>query len=243
MGDVQATAVKKSLEGINDTWESKEIKFPMVAAPQVPGKSKVYFYDVPGAKQSVINIGYPALAATDKDFYPAEVLNYRLGGGGFASQLTQQLREGKGYTYGIRSSFNGSNFKGPFTISSGVRSNVTFESVDLIKEILNNYGKNFNDEDMEVTKSYLIKSNARAFETLRSKLGMLSDISNYNYPIDYAKLNEKIVKDFTVEEIKNMASSYLDPNKMIYLIVGDAKTQLKKLEQLGFGAPVLLNKQ
>ncbi|MET6991962.1 M16 family metallopeptidase [Sediminicola arcticus] len=243
VGDVQATAVKKSLEGINDTWESKEIKFPMVAAPQVPGKSKVYFYDVPGAKQSVINIGYPALAATDKDFYPAEVLNYRLGGGGFASQLTQQLREGKGYTYGIRSSFNGSNFKGPFTISSGVRSNVTFESVDLIKEILNNYGKNFNDEDMEVTKSYLIKSNARAFETLRSKLGMLSDISNYNYPIDYAKLNEKIVKDFTVEEIKNMASSYLDPNKMIYLIVGDAKTQLKKLEQLGFGAPVLLNKQ
>jgi zinc protease len=233
VGDVQATAVKKSLEGINDTWESKEIKFPMVAAPQVPGKSKVYFYDVPGAKQSVINIGYPALAAT----------NYRLGGGGFASQLTQQLREGKGYTYGIRSSFNGSNFKGPFTISSGVRSNVTFESVDLIKEILNNYGKNFNDEDMEVTKSYLIKSNARAFETLRSKLGMLSDISNYNYPIDYAKLNEKIVKDFTVEEIKNMASSYLDPNKMIYLIVGDAKTQLKKLEQLGFGAPVLLNKQ
>jgi zinc protease len=68
-------------------------------------------------------------------------LNYRLGGGSFASQLTQQLREGKGYTYGISSSFSGSRNKGPFTIASGVRSNVTFESVNLIKDILMQYGK------------------------------------------------------------------------------------------------------
>jgi zinc protease len=67
-------------------------------------------------------------------------MNYRLGGG-FASQLTQQLREGKGYTYGIGSSFDGSTLKGPFAIYSGVRSNVTYESVSLIKEILEQYGK------------------------------------------------------------------------------------------------------
>ena len=68
--------------------------------------AKVYFVDVPDAKQSVLQIGYPALAATDKDFYAATVMNYILGGGGFASRLTQQLREGKGYTYGIRSGFS-----------------------------------------------------------------------------------------------------------------------------------------
>jgi zinc protease len=63
----------------------------------------------------------------------------------------------KGYTYGISSSFSGSRNKGPFTIASGVRSNVTFESVNLIKDILMQYGKNFNDTDLEVTKGYLIK--------------------------------------------------------------------------------------
>ena len=110
----------------------------MVSVPTAPENSKVYFYDVPNAKQSVIRFGYPALAATDDDYYSASVLNYRLGGGGFASQLTQQLREGKGYTYGIRSNFSGSTIRGAFTISSGVRSNVTFESAALVKEIVEN---------------------------------------------------------------------------------------------------------
>ena len=168
-------------------------------------------------------------------------MNYRLGGGGFASQLTQQLREGKGYTYGINSSFSGSNIKGPCTIGSGVRSNITFESVSLIREILANYGKNFDENDLEVTKGYLIKSNARDFETLSDKLGMLNEISNYNYSDSYAKQREDIVKNSTITEIKRLSEKYLNPDKMIYLIVGDAKTQLTKLEQIGFGKPILLN--
>ena len=168
-------------------------------------------------------------------------MNYRLGGGGFASQLTQELREGKGYTYGIGSSFSGTTYKGPFTIGSGVRSNITFESVSLIKEILENYGKNFNENDLEVTKGYLIKSNARAFETLSAKLGMLNGISNYNYADSYAKQREDIVKNSTIADIKRLSEKYLNADKMIYLIVGDAQTQLKKLEQIGFGKPILLN--
>ena len=103
------------------------------------------------------------------------------------------------------------------------------------------YGKNFNDTDLEVTKGYLIKSNARAFETLSSKLEMLYDINNYKYSNDYAKQQENIVKKITIDELKKFSEMYLDANKMIYLIVGDAETQLKKLEQVGFGTPILLN--
>ena len=241
VGAISNTEVTNSLATLNKKWEAKKV---MVAKPIVMNtvaSSKIYFYDVPGAKQSVIRIGYPALAATDPDFYPVQIMNYRLGGGSFASQLTQQLREGKGYTYGIGSSFNGSVNKGPFTVSSGVRSNVTFESVNLIKEILSQYGNNFNQNDLEVTKGYLIKSNARAFETLSSKLEMLYDISNYNYADDYAKQQENIVKNSTIDAIKKLSEKYLNADKMIYLVVGDAETQLKKLEKIGFGEPILLN--
>jgi zinc protease len=241
VGAVSKTDVTNSLLALNKTWEAKLVTIPEVVNVNPVTASKIYFYDVPGAKQSVIRVGYPALAATDPDFYPAQILNYRLGGGSFASQLTQQLREGKGYTYGISSSFSGSRNKGPFTIASGVRSNITFEAIDLIKEILLQYGKNFNATDLEVTKGYLIKSNARAFETLSSKLEMLYDISNYNYADDYAKQQENIVKKITIEELKILSDTYLNANKMIYLIVGDAETQLKKLEQIGFGAPILVN--
>lgn len=241
VGAISKTDVTNSLATLNKNWEAKKVTITKITATNTVAASKIYFYDVPGAKQSVIRIGYPALAATDPDFYPAQIMNYRLGGGSFASQLTQELREGKGYTYGINSSFNGSVNKGPFTIGSGVRSNVTFESVSLIKEIVAQYGKNFNENDLEVTKGYLIKSNARAFETLSAKLEMLYDISNYNYADDYAKQQESIVKNSTIEAIKKLSKKYLNTDKMIYLVVGDAETQLQKLEQIGFGEPILLN--
>ena len=223
--------------------EVKEVNFPELPTPSAPGESKVYFYDVPGAKQSVFRFGYPALAETHPDFYPATIMNYRLGGGGFASQLTQELREGKGYTYGIRSSFQGSTIPGPFEISSGVRTNITFEAAALVKQILEDYARNFNENDLEVTKSFMIKSNARKFETLSSKLSMLSDISEYGWPHDFVKHQEKIVKEITVDDIKALASKYLNPNQMYYLIVGDAQTQLERLKALGFGEPVLLEQK
>jgi len=170
-------------------------------------------------------------------------MNYILGGGGFASRLTQELREGKGYTYGIRSGFSGTKSKGAFTISSGVRSNVTLESAQLVKKILEEYPTTFSDKDLETTKSFLIKSNARAFETSRAKLNMLSNISNYGWSANYVKNREKIVNNMSKKQIENLANKYINPNKMIWLVVGDAETQLERMKELGYGEPVLLNKR
>jgi zinc protease len=242
VGDISLDKVVTSLESLNTDWLPKEVKIPEYKTPNAPEKSVVYFYDIPNAKQSVLQFGTPALAATDVDFYPANVMNYILGGGGFASRLTQELREGKGYTYGIRSNFSGSKAKGPFTISSGVRTNVTLESAQLIKKILEDYPTTFSDKDLETTKGFLIKSNARAFETSGAKLNMLSNISAYGWNADYIKDREKVVKNITKERISALANQYVNPNKMIWLIVGDAATQLERMKELGFGEVILLNK-
>tara|TARA_R110001599_G_scaffold151792_1_gene336754 strand:+ start:30539 stop:33376 length:2838 start_codon:yes stop_codon:yes gene_type:complete len=242
VGDINTVGVMTSLRDLNSKWEAKVVNIPTYDPPARPTESKVFFFDIPDAKQSVLDFGYPALAVTDEDYYPATVMNYILGGGGFASRLTQELREGKGYTYGIRSGFSGSKTKGAFTISSGVRTNVSYESAQLVKDILNNYGNTYTEKDLETTKSFMIKSGARAFETAGAKLNMLENMSEYGWSADYVKQQQQIVKDMTVEEIQRLAKEYLDPEKMIWLVVGDAKTQLKKMEQLGFGKPVLINK-
>ncbi|QKX05687.1 insulinase family protein [Aquimarina sp. TRL1] len=242
VGDISKAQVNSSMVDLNKQWKPKEVIFPEIKAPKKIEKPAIYFYDIPGAKQSVLRFGAPALAQTDKDYFPATIMNYRFGGGGFASELTQQLREGKGYTYGIFSQFSGSTIPGPFTITSGVRSNVTYESSKLIREIMNSYGNKYSTEDLNITKSFLTKSNARAFETLTDKLEMLTNISLYNFPYDYVKKREQIVQNITVEDIKLLANTYLNGDKMLYLIVGDAKTQLKPLEKLGLGTPVLLNR-
>ena len=130
----------------------------------------------------------------------------------------------------------------PFTIGSGVRTNVTLESAQLVKEILDNYAKNYSDSDLATTKGFLIKSNARAFETAAAKLNMLENISKYGWKYDYVKQREQIVKDMTVDRIKALSAKYLNSGKMVWLIVGDAKTQLPRMKELGFGDPVLINK-
>lgn len=242
VGALDKASITKPLSDLNKNWKAKKVEIPEYKTPSAPTKSQIYFYDVPDAKQSVIRFGYPALAQTDKDFYPATVMNYILGGGGFASQLTQQLREGKGYTYGIGSGFSGTKSPGSFTIASGVRTNVTLESAQLVKEILENYGKNYSEQDLATTKGFLIKSNARAFETAGAKLNMLENISKYGFKNDYVKGREEIVMAMTVKQIKDLSAKYLDANKMIWLVVGDAKTQLPRLKELGFGDPVLINK-
>lgn len=241
VGDVKKEEAINSIKAISANWAPTSVNFPEIPDFELPQESKVYFYDVPGAKQSVITFGAPGLSAKDKDFYPAEVMNYRLGGGSFASRLTQELREGKGYTYGIRSGFEDRSYIGPFKISSGVRSNITYEATELVRDILKDYASTFSQEDLEVTKSFMIKSNARRFETLGAKLNMLGEISDFGYDYDYIKGRQETVEALSVMDIQELAKNYIDPDKMYFLIVGDAETQLDRLKDLGYGDPVLLN--
>ncbi len=240
VGALPKAAVADSLAGLNRAWKAKPVKLPEAVLANGRPDAKVYFVDVPDAKQSVLHIGYRALAVTDPDYYPATVTNYILGGGGFASRLTQQLREGKGYTYGINSSFGGSKSAGPFIIASGVRSNVTLESTQLVKQILQDYAHTYSAADLETTKNFLVKSNARAFETSAAKLGMLDNVSKYGWRANYVKEREQIVKAMTLPQVQALSQKYLDPSKMVWLVVGDAKTQLPRMKELGFDEPVLI---
>ncbi len=239
VGNISQTEVMRSLEDINQKWEAKEVTIPEYETPPALEKSEVYFVDVPGAKQSVIRIGYLALARIDKEYYPATVMNYKLGGS-FSGVLNLILREEKGFTYGARSGFSGSKLIGSFSASSSVRSNATLESVKIFKESMENYRKGITQEDLEFTKNALAKSNSRRFETLYSLLGMLQTISAYDFPDDYIKKEEEIVKNMTLEDHKALAQKYIIPDKMIYVVVGDAETQLEPLKKVGFGDPVLI---
>ena len=241
VGAVSEEQAMASLERLTSAWQHKDVSVPSYPAPSAPEKSTVYFYNVPGAKQSVLRFGYPALTLGSEDYYPVVVMNYILGGGGFASRLTQELREGKGYTYGIGSGFIGLKNSGYFRIGSGVRSNVTFESTDLVKSIMEAYPSTFTEADLGVTKSFLTKSPTRAFETLGAKLNMLSNISIYGLPADYAQQRSNYVSGVTQADIVAMAEKYIRPGAMQYVVVGDAATQMERLKELGFGDPVLLN--
>jgi zinc protease len=238
-GDIEQERVKMALKDLDSKWTAKEVAIPEVVMPPKPEKSTIYFVDVPGAKQSVIGIGCPSIKRTDPEYYPAYVANYKLGGS-FNGILNLILREEKGFTYGARSGFSSGKNYGTFTASSMVRTNSTLESVTIFKTEMEKYREDAPQEYIDFTKSALLKGNARSFETLGGLLGMLNNISSYDLPFDYIKQEEAFVRDLTPDRQLEIAKKYIDPSAMHYVVVGDAKTQLKDLEKIGFGKPVLV---
>ncbi len=194
--------------------------------------AQIYFYDVPGAKQSVLRLSRPALAATHPDYPLADALNFPLGGI-YTSKLNTQLRVEKGYTYGIRSGFNGGKDNGTFAVSSSVRSNVTKESLALIRDILASHGPETTEEDLAELKDALLRGQALKMETLGDKLGMLGEIDTYGFAPDFRAQNAKAISAMTLQDFKRIAAAHLRPEAMQYLVVGDADTQMEPVKELG----------
>lgn len=241
VGAVDQAAATAALAGLGQNWARRHVVVPAWAPPPPPAESRVYFYDMPNASQSVLVFGYPALTRADPDYYPATVANYILGGGGFASRLTQQMREGAGYTYGVRSGFSGGADIGHFQLSSAVRANVTLEAATLARDIMRDYGATFTGADLEVTRSALSKSRARAFETAGAKLNVLQAIGDFGLPADYLDREARVIEGLTVEQVQALAAEQFRIDGMIYIVVGDAATQAARLEGLGYGPVVMIN--
>jgi zinc protease len=238
-GNVTQDQVIASLASLEQKWQAKQVAFPQYAIPAPQDKPSLYFVDVPGSKQSVIQAGYLALSRKDPDYYPATVMNYKFGGS-FSGILNMILREEKGFTYGARSYFNELKNPASFIASSSVRSDATLESLTIFKTEMEKYRMGISEANLEFTKNALLKSNTRRFETLNSLLGMLSSIGKYDLPADYILQEEEIVRTMSQDRLKALAEKYMVPDRMVYLIVGDAATQLKDIEKAGLGKPEVI---
>jgi zinc protease len=238
-GNVSKEQVLAALKPLETEWKTKEVTFNSYPLPLNPEKSQIYFVDIPGSRQSVIYIGYLALSRDNPDYILADFINYRLGGA-FTSILNQILREEKGFTYGASSYFQEMKVTAPFIAATSVRSDATFESVKIFREEMEKYRNGVTENDLQFIKNCMSRSNALRFETNGSLVGMLSTMTKYGLPDDYIKKEEDIIKNITLEEHKAITDKYIVPDKMYYVIVGDAATQMKPLEKIGYGKPILV---
>ena len=152
VGQIEKSEVMNELKTLESQWQPQNVRLPEYRAPKARNEAVLYFVDIPNAKQSVINIGYASLVRTDADYYPAQVMNYKLGGS-FSGNVNLILREEKGYTYGARTAFNGSKYYGQFIASSSVRTNTTGESVAIFKDEISNYKDKITEDDLTFTKN------------------------------------------------------------------------------------------
>ena len=160
-GNVTKEQVLAALKPFETEWKPKDVTLNSYKIPEGPAKSQIYFVDIPGSRQSVINLGYLAISRSDPDYVKADFINYRLGGA-FTSIFNQILREEKGFTYGASSYFGEMKTKAPFAASTSVRSDATFESVSIFKKEMENYRKGISENDLQFIKNCMIRSKCPA---------------------------------------------------------------------------------
>ena len=239
VGAVNKADVKRAFSPLAETWNKVALPPITLYPPKKVTESRVYFYDVPGAKQSVLRIERPSLLATDADYPLVEAINFPLGGI-YTSRLNNTLRVEKGYTYGIRSGFSATSERGFFNVRSSVRSNVTTESLALIRDIVGDYGKTFTDKDLSVMKDALLRGQALKTETLGDKLSLISQMSEYGYPADFKAQNAKRIANMSVDDVKALVDKYMPVTAMNYVVVGDAASQASGTKRLGYGDPIMI---
>ena len=241
VGDVNAQMVRQTTEGMAANWTTPGTAEVSLPAANAVDKSVIYFYNMPGAKQSVLRIQRPSLSALDEDYPLATAVNFLLGSI-YTSQLMTELRVNKGYTYGIRSRFSGAKDRGTFSIGSSVRSNVTLESLELIRDIVTNFGPGFTEDELQVLKGAVLRGQALKNETLSSKLDVVQKISYFGYPDNFQAQNAERVEAMTLQEFQRIAKENLRADAMQYIVVGDAESQAGRMVDLGFGDPEMLEK-
>ena len=225
-GDIDLPTLKKALAAL-EGWEGGEVAVPeiQVGESAAPG---TYFIDFPGSKQSYIYIIGPGMTISDPEYHKLDVLNEKLGAGS-AGRLFEVLRLQRGYTYGASSAFASNLETGYFHAASSVQGSSTKESVALFKEIISNFGDEYTQEKLDGVKGAMLRSNASAFETSSSLVGLLSSIRNYNLPDDFIAQEEEVVNAMSLDDLKAKAAEYLNVDNMIFVVVGDAATQLKNV--------------
>ncbi len=236
VGDITADEILPVLEKALKNWKRQDV--PAVEIPLLKriDSNQIYLIDKPGAPQSVIVTGHFGLLRNSSDYYKAEVMNTILGGK-FTSRLNMNLREDKGYTYGAGSFFMYLKGMGPFLAYTQVHTQYTKETlVEMLKEYRGMAGSlPIGDEELSETKKYITLSYPRDFETISQIAGKLGELVTYNLPKDYFNQYVQAIDKVSAGDVVAAAKQYIQPEHMLFVIVGDVEKIEPGIRELKLG--------
>ncbi|MGA9115274.1 MAG: pitrilysin family protein [Bacteroidota bacterium] len=239
VGDITLEDATSRLGRALGRWTGDRV--PAAEAPPTPevDARRIYLIDKPGAPQSEIRIGYPALARSTPDYFPVLAMN-RILGGQFASRLNMNLRERHGYTYGARSSFQFLKHPGPFMAAAGVFAGKTDSALaEFLRELDLMHREGVTPEELDFIKKGLVGGFALSFETPAQVAGILQNIVLYNLPDDYYQTYLQNIERIGREDVRQVAGQYLDASRMAVVVVGDVASIRSGMEAMKAGPIVL----
>ncbi|HEX2093122.1 MAG TPA: pitrilysin family protein [Longimicrobiaceae bacterium] len=235
VGDVDPASVHPMVERAFGRWAVGNVPpAPALATPTL-GSTRIVLIDKPGAPQSEVRIGHPAVQRNNPDYFPMLVLNTLLGGS-FTSRLQQNLREAHGYTYGAGSSFGWRRGAGPFTASAAVRTAVTDSSlIEFFRELNRIRAEPVTGDELQRAKNYVALGLPRNLETNPALASSLADLSIHGLDASFYDTYVERVMAVTSEDVRRVANQYVRPGQAMVVVVGDLKTIEPAVRALNLG--------
>ncbi|WP_050476630.1 M16 family metallopeptidase [Herbaspirillum rhizosphaerae] len=176
------------------------------------------------ASQSHILIGMPALVRGDPDFFALTVGNYILGGGGFVSRLTNEVREKRALSYSVYSYFSPLAQQGPFQIGLQTKREQTDEALGVVRSTLAAYLRDGpTAAELKAAKDNLVGGFALRIDNNRKILDNLAVIGYYRLPLDYLDTWTANIGKVTIAQIRDAFKRKIAPDQFTTVVVGEAK--------------------
>jgi zinc protease len=184
---------------------------------QQPSEQRIAF----DSAQAHVLVGQPGFKRDDPDYFALTVGNYILGGGGFASRLTNEVREKRGLSYSVYSYFSPSLHAGAFTLGLQTRPDQADQALQVSRDVLARFvAEGPSEAELQAAKSNLIGGFALRIDSNRKLLDNVANIAWNNLALDYLDTWTEQVDRVTVADIRAAFQRKLQPQIMATVILG-----------------------
>jgi len=234
VGDIKIDDIARRIEKLFSTWEASDIPEKNVTAVNTQPEEIIYLIDKPQAEQSIIFASQLIVPMSGADETAIKAMNDVLGGQ-FAARLNMNLREDKHWSYGARSMISATRAQRPFIAYAPVQSDKTSESLAEIRreirEIRDTTPPTAEELD-RVQRSRTLSLPGR-WETNAAVLGALAEIVSFDLPADYWNTYARKLGALSLADISSVAVNTLDPDSLIWVVIGDRASVEPGLQALG----------
>lgn len=235
-GDATLEEIRPRLERLFASWKPGDIPLKNVPSRPKPDRPVVYLVDKPGAVHSIVMAATLAPPPDKETEIALETMN-NIFGGTFAARLNMNLREDKHWSYGAGSVLHRARAQRPLLTYASVQADKTADSIaEILTEFTGMTGsKPVTEDELDKVKQQQILELPGAHETLSAVGNLFGDLLQLGLPLDFYDSYVSRVLALTIAEIEACARSVLDPERMIWMVVGDAHQLEPSLRSLGLG--------
>jgi zinc protease len=222
IGDMTKEELKGKLISRLEKWPVGEIpKLPFIS--KFEKEQKTVKINRPITQANIL-LGHTGVSRGNPDFYAITVMNYILGGGGFASRLMGEIRNKRGLAYSVGSFFDPGKYPGSFQIVLQTKNASAPEAIALsIQEMEKIQKELVSEKELEGAKKYLIGSFPMRFDTQGKLVNFLTQVEYYGLGLDYPEKYPSLIQSVTREEVLRVAKKYLHPKRYVLVIVANLK--------------------